>query len=189
MDSMTETSLASQSPDGPEPTLGQEPVTWLDSLPLSQASVGYGELGSRGSLGYEGKQVIVGGQHYPHALSTHPPASLVFQAAGRFNFFKCRVALNGDVPAGRSRADFRVLVDGRQVALASSVVAGARPQMLLADLRGAQQLELIVQTNHWEFCHAVWLDPQLSETEFTAVEDTLTDCLGRAEITVSPHQP
>ena len=59
--------------------------------------------------------------------------------------------------------------------------------MLLADIRGARQLELRVQTNHWEFCHAVWLDPQLSETDFTADEYTLTDCLGRAEIMASSH--
>jgi NPCBM/NEW2 domain len=141
----------------------QDHVVWLDSLPLSHAVVGYGALGMRGSLGYENKQVIVEGRHYPHALSAHPPAALIFRPGGRFSVFTCTVALNDDVPQGRSLADFSVLADGQLVAFASRVVAGAQPQPLRADIRGAQQMELRVRTDRWEFCHAVWFDPQSIE--------------------------
>ena len=44
---------------------------YLDTLPLQQASVGYGQLGTHGSLGYEGKSVQVRRQQYKQALSTH----------------------------------------------------------------------------------------------------------------------
>ena len=50
---------------------------YLDTLPLQRSSVGYGQLGTHGSLGYEGKAVQVRRQHYKHALSTHPPAPLL----------------------------------------------------------------------------------------------------------------
>ena len=49
---------------------------YLDTLPLQYASVGYGQPGTHGSLGYEGKSVQVRRQHYKHALSSHPPARL-----------------------------------------------------------------------------------------------------------------
>jgi predicted O-methyltransferase YrrM len=167
----------------------QAHVVWLDDLPLSHAVVGYGALGMRGSLGYENKQVIVGGRHYPHALSTHPAASLIFRPGGRFSYFTCMVALNDDVPQGRSWADFSVLADGQLVAFASRVVAGAPPQPLRADIRGAQRLELRVRTDCWEFCHAVWLDPQLIEAGAESGADKLIDCLGRAEITMPAIAP
>jgi hypothetical protein len=89
------------------------PPIYLDTLPLHKAEVGYSALGMYGSLGYEDKQVMVRGQPYHHALSTRPPAHLIFQLDGRFQYFSCQVALNDDVPAGVSHADFSVLADGR----------------------------------------------------------------------------
>ena len=98
MNSIIETSRASETTDDNQQAVGHGHSVWLDTLPLTESSVGYGELGRQGSLGYEGKQVIVAGQRYHHALSAHPPSSLVFQAEGRFNHFKCRVALDRRCP-------------------------------------------------------------------------------------------
>ncbi len=157
-------------------------MRYLDALTLLQAQVGYGELGVGGSLGYEGKHIVVGRQTYHHALSTHPPARLLFKLDGRFGGFRCQVALNDDVPAGRSHADFSVLADGRRVAAATYVVAGESPRTLQGDISGAHLLELVVQTSRWEHCHAVWLDPQVDETTVQISSETLVDCLGRVEI-------
>lgn len=157
-------------------------MTYLDSCQLQHVHVGYGELGRHGRLGYEGKTVTVQGRPYPHALSTHPPAHLRFRLDGRFTHFHCHVALNDDVPAGRSHADFTLLVDGRRVATAPYVVAGAAPRPLDASLAGARTLELIVRTSRWEHCHAVWLDPRLATTAVSAAHTPLIDCLGRTEI-------
>jgi hypothetical protein len=52
---------------------------YLDTLQPQRADVGYGQLGIFGSLGFEDKQVQVGQRHYPHALSSHEPASPAFQ--------------------------------------------------------------------------------------------------------------
>jgi len=90
---------------------------YLDSLTLLQTKVGYGDVGMHGSLGYEGRSVSVRQRPYEHALSTHPPARMRFHVNRRFASFNCQVALNDDVPAGLSHADFAIVCDGREVAV------------------------------------------------------------------------
>jgi hypothetical protein len=108
---------------------------YLDCLSPDVTQVGYGDVGRHGHLGYEGKQVSVQGQACPHALSTHPPARLLFPLAGGYNRFVCHVAINDDVSPGQSHADFLVRADGRQVAAAPHVVAGQPPRPLSASRR------------------------------------------------------
>jgi hypothetical protein len=57
---------------------------YLDSLSPLDSRVGYGQLGTTGALGYEGRQVSGFGRAYSHALSTHAPARLLFKIDGRF---------------------------------------------------------------------------------------------------------
>ena len=134
---------------------------YLDTLSPLRADVGYGQLGTQGKLGYESKFVQVKRQRYQHALSSHPPARLIFSLGGHFSSFCCQVALNDDVVPGASHADFTVLADGHQVAAANHVVAGSSPRTLQANISGVQMLELVVRTSRWEYCHAIWLDPQV----------------------------
>ncbi len=164
---------------------------YLDGLKLLNAQVGYGSAGLHGSLGYEDKQVTVRGTHYAHALSAHAPSRLIFELGHRFAGFHCHVALNDDVPAGRAHADFALVADGRQVALESYVRAGEPPRAMSADITGAERLEMLVTTRTWEFCHAVWLDPYVTETPVghPARPASLLDCLGRAEIELPAVAP
>lgn len=160
---------------------------YLDSLTLLQMQVGYGDLGMHGSLGYEGRLVTVRKQHYQHAFSTHPPARLRFHVERRFSSFTCQVALNDDVPAGVSHADFSVVADGREVANEPYVQAGEPPRPLVANISGAEYLELVVRTSRWEHSHAVWLDPQVDES--AAPVTHLFDSLSRAEMIVPEGLP
>jgi predicted O-methyltransferase YrrM len=162
---------------------------YLDSLAPVRVQVGYGGLGLHGELGYEGKRVSVRGRGDAHALSTHPPARLLFHLGGRFTSFQCQVALNDDVPPGVSHADFAVLADGLQVAAAPHVRADDPARGLSADVAGAQLLELVVRTSRWDYCHAVWLDAQVSEAAAGERPGTLRDCLGRAEIALPATPP
>src|SRR5262249_4139371 len=134
---------------------------YLDSLSLLEAQVGFGDVGMHGTLGYEGKTVSVRQRHYAHSLSTHPPARLRFRVDRGFASFSCQVALNDDVPAGASHADFIVAADGHEVAIEPYVRAGEPPRMLRADISGAEYLEFMVRTSRWEYSHAVWLDPRV----------------------------
>ena len=78
---------------------------YLDACSLLEAQVGYGDLGLHGSLGYENKMIAVQREPSAHGFSMHPPARLRFHLGGRFASFHSQVALNDDVPAGRSHAD------------------------------------------------------------------------------------
>jgi predicted O-methyltransferase YrrM len=163
---------------------------YLDSFSLLEKRVGYGDLGLRGSLGYEGRMVSVHNQSYSHAFSAHPPSRLRFDLGRRFTGFSCQVALNDDVPAGASHADFAILVDGREVAVEPYVRAGDAPRRLTANIEGAEYLELVVRTSRWEYCHAVWIDPQIDTPIPSDSAGSLVDCLGRTEIELikpAPH--
>jgi predicted O-methyltransferase YrrM len=162
---------------------------YVDSLKLLQTQVGYGDVGMNGDLGYEGLPVTVGGKPFPRALSTHPPARLRFHVDRRFASFNCQVALNDDVPAGASHADFAVVADGREIAVVPYVQSGEPPRPLTADIAGAEHLELVVRTSRWEYCHAVWLDPEVSQTPTNVSNRTLIDCLGRAEVELPAVAP
>lgn len=157
---------------------------YLDSIPPVAARVGYGVLGTGGELGYEGKAVSVGRRKYEHAISTHPPARVVFDLGGRFEWFRAQVAINDDVPRGTTHADFVVEADGRTVAEARRVTAGEPPRPLDVSVAGASRLELSVSTARWHHSHAVWLDPQLGGGEVVsrAPRACMPDCLARVEI-------
>src|SRR3954463_15782906 len=109
---------------------------YLDEIPLLEMQVGYGDLGMNGKLGYEDQPVVVRQQRYAHAFGTHPPARVRFHLDRRFAAFSCHVAINDDVPAGRSHADFAVVADGREVAVETYVQAGESPRPLIANISG-----------------------------------------------------
>ena len=158
----------------------------LDTLTPLQHQVGYGGLGTGGNLGYEAKHVTVRRVDYTHALSTHPPARLLYFLGGAASSFRSHVALNDDVAHSGAYADFAVLADGREVASATGVWAGAPPQAIEGDVSGAQLLELVVTTSQWEYCHAVWLDPEIDDAPLPEQRGTIVDPIARAEIEVPP---
>ena len=164
-------------------------VRYLDALEPVYTRVGYGSLGTGGALGYEGRAVSVDGSRFDHALSTHPPARLVYDLGGAFRRFHCRVALSDEVPDGCSYADFSVRADGREVALVPGVWAGAGSVELSVDVEGARYLELAVNTRRWERCHAVWVEPVLDLGGPVVEPAMFTDCLGRADIAVPVSKP
>lgn len=161
---------------------------YLDSLPRTKTEIGYGTLGIFGTLGYDDKLVKVQSRPYLHSLSAHPPARIVFPLGGRFKRFVTRVAINDGVPAKSCQADFSVFADGRLAAVAH-VTAGSAPQNLEADIRGTQQLELMVRSSRPHSCHAVWLDPYVDNSEGTLDKDTLSDCLNNVDVDVPMWMP
>ncbi len=163
---------------------------WLDQLEPTAASVGYGEFGRGGRLGYEGKSVEICGQQREHSLSTHAPARLVYSLEGCFSHFCCQAAINDDVPCAVSpAADFMVVVDGQLAGIATNVRPRQVPRRLMADVSGAQELELLVRPHGWDHCHAVWVDPCLVSIGTPGGVRTLVDGLQRAEITVPLDLP
>jgi predicted O-methyltransferase YrrM len=160
------------------------------SLPAAlHAHVGYGALGTGGSLGYEDKGVTVHGVKYDDALSTHAPARVLYYTGRVATRFRCQVALNDDVSPGISHADFAVCADGREVATQLGVEAGAPPRELVADVTDADLVELLVSTSRWDFCHAVWLQPEFDRLPDAWDPEPRLDALGFSEISPLPPLP
>ena len=134
---------------------------YLDQLELKEQSVGWGQVGTNGSLGYDGLSVTVQRASHQHAISAHAPSRLVFACDGQFGEFHCQVALNDDVAHKGSSADFVVVADGRVAGVAPQVRAGDPPRDLTLNIKDCRELELLAQTTQWSFCHSVWLDPQV----------------------------
>jgi hypothetical protein len=168
------------------PLLPGQAALALDEVKPFHVEVGYGELGRRGWLGYEDAKVVIGGQAVASALSTHPPARLRFALPAGCARLRCQVALNDDVAGRGSHATFTVLADGRVVAEARHVPAGAAPVPLVAELAKATVLELLVSTAAWAYCHAVWVQPVL---ELSGAAGPVSDPLLRADITVPEGLP
>ena len=70
-----EKSLGSQQSSALDKTT--RPPVYLDELPLLDVEVGYGELGRKGRLGYEGKRVSVRGTGAASRLSSRPSTMCV----------------------------------------------------------------------------------------------------------------
>ena len=151
-----------------------------DELPVLEAEVGYGELGFRGKLGYEGKPVVVGGTPRRRSLSAHANSVVVLDlgaaaGAGSFSRLTGRVAINDDqredsiggVVGRQSPLVFEVRDAMKKVLWSNAATPLAEPgasQALDADLRGCgATLELRVHSP-WgpvDVAHAVWVDPLL----------------------------
>jgi hypothetical protein len=154
---------------------------YLDQLTLIEQTVGYGNLGMHGVLGYDGRMVSVQRHQYAHAFSAHAPSRLVFECGGRFQEFHCKVALNDDVALKGSAADFVVYADEHVVAAAPFVRAGDPPRELTANIGGAQQLTLITQTTEWASCHSLWLDPEVTTCPPDCSSVRWSDALARIQ--------
>lgn len=162
---------------------------FLDELTPLRVRVGFGQLGTRGSLGYEGKRVVVQNRAFSHALSAHPPSRLLYQLDGRYGAFSAEVAINDDVGGAATQADFSVIVDGVRAGQVRQLRAGEAARRLSVELRGAQCLELVVDTTRWDCCHAVWLEPRLEIARVAVQPSSLQDCLRRADITLPKPAP
>ena len=153
---------------------------FLDEVPLAElAEVGFGTLGRRGRLGYEGKDVSVGGRTYPRSLSAHANSRLVFdlsddavaavrppKSSGSLVYLTFGAAINDHDERLGGPQIFRVSADGAELWSNEAkplAKAGAVDRVGLVLPPGAASLVLTV-TSPWgstDKAHAVWLDPLL----------------------------
>ena len=153
----------------------------IDQFPVLDWFASYGRLGLLGRLGYENQQVRVQGRAFQHSVSAHAPSEVRFMLPpGDGSTLCCEVALNDDVAARRTGADFLVLADNRVLAAGSWSAPREPARKLTARLRGLYTLSLRVETSHRDYCHSVWLDP-CWENQTTSPDAPWRDALGRVE--------
>lgn len=152
----------------------------VDQFPILDWFASYGRLGLLGRLGYENQQVRVQGRAFQHSVSAHAPSEVRFMLPPGDGRLRCEVALNDDVAARRTCADFLVLADNSVLAAVPGVRPGEPARKLTARLRGPCTLSLRVETSHRDYCHSVWLDP-CWENQTTSPGAPWRDALGRVE--------
>jgi hypothetical protein len=149
----------------------QAPVgrkVWLCELQEQEASVGHGQFGKGGQLGYENQQIVVDGQPSPHGLSTHPPpggsAVVRYDVQNRAKLLTGSAAVN-DSSLGQAATAVVFVVKGDGVVKWESqpIRTKADTQPFQVDVSGVARLELEVRCpgDHGH-AHAVWLEPVLT---------------------------
>jgi hypothetical protein len=145
--------------------------TFLSDMQEINPSVGWGNFGKKGKLGYDlpiGDNVRVDNKFYPNSLSMHPPSnghsSVKYRLGREMKLFKAWAAYNDKEHAHlnpESLATFVVLGDG--VCLwASSPLQNGATQTCRISVEGVDVMELQVHCpGHFGNVRAVWLEPHV----------------------------
>ena len=155
----------------------------LEAHEASSASVGYGEPGTRGLLGFADLFVSVQNRHYPHAIGAHPPSELVYVLPDGMQSVSVYAALNDTSDAG-AVADFLIYADNELIAAAHSVRPHESPRLMEAELYGAKSLRFVITSPYWPGCHAMWLEPTIDHKVTTSI----TGVLGGVQLLLNDNQ-
>eukprot|EP00633_Aureoumbra_lagunensis_P008262 CAMPEP_0197308796 /NCGR_PEP_ID=MMETSP0891-20130614/7318_1 /TAXON_ID=44058 ORGANISM="Aureoumbra lagunensis, Strain CCMP1510" /NCGR_SAMPLE_ID=MMETSP0891 /ASSEMBLY_ACC=CAM_ASM_000534 /LENGTH=917 /DNA_ID=CAMNT_0042793509 /DNA_START=1097 /DNA_END=3850 /DNA_ORIENTATION=+ len=165
---------------------------FVDELSLLELpEVGYGSLGLRGQLGYEGRRVVVCGRAYGRSLSAHAASRIVFDISssaiaalcasrqGRYlAFLTGAVAINDDCGDGPASPLIFSVYGDKTLLWSNHQRPLARPGTLdrfeIHILSTYKTLSFVV-TSPWgsvDHAHALWLDPLLWWSSRDSYEET-----------------
>ncbi|WP_439627194.1 serine/threonine protein kinase [Gemmata sp.] len=149
----------------------QAPVgrkVWLGELPEHDPSVGHGQFGKGGQLGFGNEAIVVNGQPSPHGLSMHPPANgsatVRYEIHLRAKLLTGTVAVN-DTTGGQTPTPlvFVIRGDGAMKWESKPVRVREDAQPFQVDVGTVSRLELEVRCpGDHSHAHAVWLEPALT---------------------------
>jgi hypothetical protein len=143
---------------------------YLTDLPEFNASVGWGQFGKNGKLGYHvggTDKVQFSGIHYPSALSMHPPsrgfATVKYRLPKDAKLFVAHAALSDTEHPGlrpESPAVFEVHADNELLWHSKPIQENKVSEKCRLGVEGVQVLELQVHCNdHFGHVRAIWLEP------------------------------
>src|SRR5262249_38272020 len=138
---------------------------FLADLPVVEATVGWGQFGTKGNLGYANKAITVNGAPSPNGLSMHPPRSgaarVIYALKKRYSSLVTTAAINDDAKS-RSPLTFRVLTDSREIWKSRPLKVHGESDRCAVSLVGVDRLELEVYCpGKNDNAHAVWLEPEV----------------------------
>jgi len=141
----------------------------LDDIPEKQSSVGYGNVGKKGSHGYGDALIAVKGQKAVHALSLHPPKNgssyISYRLDGDYRAFSVEVAISDSAhEPSQSPLTFRIVGDSRTLWRSRAIKNKGQSERCEIKVSGIKELRLVVDcpgANAWAF--AVWIDPLLTK--------------------------
>ncbi len=138
---------------------------YLENLTPIETFITHGDLGVKGSMGYE---IIpsVNGQNYNHIISTHASSIVKYDLNGKYSSFHCYIALN-DSSSENAKVEFQVICDGQIKYISSSVKKFDKLRSVNVDISGAKILELRCFNRGDNIAHSLWIDALCSENKLT----------------------
>ncbi len=146
---------------------GSESETYVTNMKEVESSVGWGMLGTKGSLGYDNKKITVHGKLARYGISIHPPSNgysyvNYMLKEGEYESLIANVALNDDVSEASSDVVFEVLGDNKVLWTSPPIRKCHNSVYLCVDISSVKLLQLRCQAKESHMnAHAVWVDPIL----------------------------
>jgi hypothetical protein len=143
------------------------PRDYLSDLEPFDVHPGPWPIATNGKIGYEARDISVGGAPSPKGMGMHPPesphfASVKFHLDKKAAVFKAKGAVNDTDLFVPGRAVFEVLGDNRPLWKSVPVAKGEKPQECNVDVGGIDVLELRTRAEGGNFgVNAVWIEPRL----------------------------
>ncbi len=134
---------------------------YLENLTPIETFISHGNLGLKGSMGYE---IIpsVNGQNYNHIISAHASSILKYDLNQKYNSFHCYIALN-DSSSDQASVEFQVICDGKLSFVSSKVKKFDKLRPVNIDISGVSTLELRCFNHGDNVSHSLWIDALCSE--------------------------
>jgi hypothetical protein len=142
---------------------------YLDDIQEEDSSVGYGNVGKKGSHGYGDAVIAVKGRKAAHALSLHPPRNgssfISYRLDGNYRVFTVEAAISDSARGGsQSPLTFRIVGDGRMLWKSRAIKNKGQSERCEVKIGGIKELRLIVDCPGANaFAFAVWVDPRLAK--------------------------
>jgi hypothetical protein len=134
---------------------------YLDQIEPKETMLTHGNLGVKGSMGY---QIIpsVNGQNYNHCISSHASSIVKYELNEKYNSFHSYIALN-DSSSNNASVEFQVICDGELKYISSKVKKFDKIRPVNIDISGTNILELRCFNYGEPISHSIWIDPNVSK--------------------------
>ena len=134
---------------------------YLEQLTPKETMLSYGELGVKGSMGY---QIIpsINGQNYNHCISSHASSIVKFELNRKYNSFHSYIAVN-DSSSDNALVEFQVICDGELKYISSKVKKFDKIRPINVDISGTNVLELRCFNFGDYIAHSIWVDANISK--------------------------
>lgn len=134
---------------------------YLENLEPIETLISHGELGTKGSMGYE---IIpsVNGQNYHHIISAHASSIIKYNLNEKYNSFHSYIGLN-DSSSEDALVEFQVICDGELKYVSSKVKKSDKIRSVDIDITGTNILELRCLSQGDVVAHSLWIDAVCSE--------------------------
>jgi len=139
----------------PEEAVSEGPP---EPFTIVEAGVGWGKVGRRGSLGYEGHRIVVAGVPQQQALSAHAPSQVLLRAAPGL-LLELTGAINDSSPVSvGAQASFTVRARSGEVLIALGTARAQHPtEPVRVRVPADGHVVLHAETGSALCCHSVWL--------------------------------